>query len=83
MFKEARESMNSIARTNGRGELCSFVFDSEVNSQEENKDEEQLILTPQPMVIKQELSDGQVFLNLVKMTIMWTQGSFNQFLLSA
>lgn len=34
-------------------------------------------------MIKQELSDGQVFLNLVKMTIMWTQGSFNQFLLSA
>ena len=35
------------------------------------------------MIVKQELSEGQAFLNLVKMTIMWTEGSFNQFLLSA
>jgi hypothetical protein len=35
------------------------------------------------ITIKQELSDAQIFLNLIKMTIMWTLGSFNQFLLSA
>ena len=35
------------------------------------------------LVINQEITDNELYLNIVKMTIMWTQGSFNSFLLSA
>jgi len=29
------------------------------------------------LVIRQEVTESQLFLNLIKMTIMWTQASFN------
>ena len=39
-----------------------------------NKSAEQILQT---LVINEELSDQHHFLNLVKMTLMWTQASFN------
>jgi len=35
------------------------------------------------VVLLHQMSEGQLFTNIIKMTVMWTQGSFNQFLLSA
>lgn len=49
-------------------------------SSEEENQANQILNT---LVINQELTDQQLYLNIVKMTIMWTQGSFNSFLLSA
>ena len=35
------------------------------------------------LTIRKEHSDGELFLSVARMTFMWTQASFNQFLLSA
>lgn len=78
-----KEKTKRLSSENGQEEIEDEDLDGG------HQDEERASLIAQTeqnfdtVTIKQELTDGQLLSNLIKMTIMWTQASFNQFLLSA